>query len=307
MNLWNIISLILLTLGLSSGPVSYISTVEIFDQGSQSMANIQRAIVENNSMIPQKNNNSSLGVKTSAPTAAVMDENSETILWQKSAQSVRPIASISKLMTALVFLEHNPGWDKNMTMETEDQVGADTANIPTGEIVTVKDLFYTSLVASDNNATRALVRSTGLTPEEFVKLMNAKAKNLGLVNTFFAEPVGLSPQNGSTAIEVLKLAKTAFANPDISAATALKSYDFTAVSGQVHKIKSTNNLLNGYLTVKNGKTGSTDQAGYCLVVKVAGPAGQNILTVVLGSATDDDRFKDAKILSAWTLDNFSWL
>lgn len=307
MSLWNIIAVVLFTLGLGFSPVSYVSTVEIFNQGKQPTANIQRIAIEENLMIPQKKNNSSWGVKISAPAAAVMDENSETILWQKSAQEARPIASITKLMTALVFLEHNPGWNQNMTMETEDRVGADTANIPTGEIVTVRDLFYVALVASDNNATRALVRSTGLSQEEFVKLMNAKAKNLGLANAFFAEPVGLNHQNSATALEVLRLAKTAFANADIKSATARKAYNFSAVSGQAHKIKSTNNLLNSYLSVKNGKTGSTEQAGYCLVVKIAGAAGQNILTVVLGSASHEDRFQDAKILSAWTLDNFSWL
>ncbi|PWB38696.1 MAG: hypothetical protein C3F02_02180 [Parcubacteria group bacterium] len=307
MNLWSIISVILITLGLSPARVSYLSTVEVFNQGTEATANIQRVAVDNSLVLPQRKNLSSLGVKISASSAAVMDEASETVLWQKSAKEIRSIASISKLMTALVFLEHNPGWDNKITMLAEDEVGADTPNILQDEEVTVKNLFFTALVGSDNNATRALVRSTGLSLDDFVKLMNDKAKQMGLVNTYFADPIGLNSQNSSTALEVLKLAKTAFNNKDIDSATTLKVYNFNAPSGKNYKIKSTNYLLSSYLKVKNGKTGSTDQAGYCLVVKVAGRDKQNIITVVLGSDNQDDRFKDAKILSAWTLENFSWL
>lgn len=307
MNLWSVISVILLTLGLNPSQLSYLSTVELSNQGPQQTANIQRIVVEDKNVVPQRKNSGSLGVKITAPSAAVMDLGSGIVLWQKSAKEARSIASISKLMTALVFLENNPGWNNVVTLKESDEAGANIPNILRDQTVTVKDLFYTTLVASDNNTANALVRSTNLSQAEFVKLMNAKAQTMGLSNTYFVEPLGLDARNSSTALEVLAMAKVAFANPDIKSATAMKTYNFIGVNGEAHKVKSTNNLLNSFLNIKNGKTGSTDQAGYCLVLEVGGSANQNILTVVLGSATHEDRFKDAKILSAWTLENYSWL
>ncbi len=192
-----------------------------------------------------------------------------------------------------------------ITLEKRDEANSNAPNILRGEVVTVKDLFYTSLIASDNNTTNALVRSTGLDRDDFVDLMNKKAKDLGLDNTEFKDPTGLNQDNKSTALEILQLAAVAFAEPEIVEATSKKNHNFWSISGTHHKIFSTNNLLNSYLDVVAGKTGFIFESGYCLVSEIKSN-NNNIIAVVLGSETNLDRFQDLKILSSWILDNFVW-
>ncbi len=305
MNLWLLISSIILTFNLTSAPVQHLPIIELVEEDNYQYVRLHDKTYPSGNL-PYKKNNNSLGVHITADAAAVMDVDSGAILWQKNADQVRSLASITKLMTALVFLENNPGWDTQITLEKKDEANSNAPNILRGEVVTVKDLFYTSLIASDNNTANALVRSTGLDRNEFVDLMNKKAEDLDLQNTKFKDVTGLNQDNKSTALEILKLAKVAFAEPDIVQATAKKNHSFQAVTGKHHKIFSTNNLLNSYLDVVAGKTGFIFESGYCLVSEIKNDTGDNIISVVLGSETNLDRFQDLKILSAWVLDNFVW-
>jgi serine-type D-Ala-D-Ala endopeptidase (penicillin-binding protein 7) len=305
MNLWALISSIILTFNLTSVPVQHLSTIELIQEDERSLAVLHDKTYPSGNL-PYKKNNNSLGVNITAQAAAVMDKDSGAILWQKNADQVRSLASITKLMTALVFLENNPGWDTQVTLEKRDEANSNAPNILRGETVTIKDLFYTSLIASDNNTANALVRSTGMDRDEFVDLMNQKARNLKLDNTKFKDPTGLNQDNVSTALEILKLADTAFANQDIVEVTALKEYNFQAITGKHHRVFSTNNLLSSYLDVVAGKTGFIFESGYCLVSEIKSDNGDNIIGVVLGSSTNLDRFQDLKILSSWIIDNFVW-
>ena len=209
-------------------------------------------------------------------------------------------------MTALVFLENNPGWNTSITMIKKDEVNGGNVNILRGETVKVKNLFYTSLIASDNNATNALVRSTGLEKNQFISLMNKKARELGLENTSFVGVTGLNNNNISTALDILKLARKAFSNEDIKEVTSHRVYSFYTSEGKFKKVYSTNKLLDSYLNIQAGKTGYITASGYCLVSEVLGNTNEDIITVVLGSDTHDGRFYDLKVLSAWILDNFNW-
>lgn len=302
MNLWTLASVILLTLGLSVSPVYHLPTMELVDDHIV----ITEEILSDTAIIPHKVNNQSVGVKISAQAAAVMDKSTGSILWQKRANEVRPLASITKLMTALVFLENNPGWDTEVSMTEDDEVDGGIVNLMRGEVVTVEDLFNLTLVASDNRATKALVRSTGLEEKDFVKLMNQKTKELGLSNTVFAETTGLSEANVSTAIEVLTLAKKAFEKDIIKEVTQQKTFNLVTKGGRSKKIYSTNQLLNSYLDINAGKTGHITASGYCLVAQVINDTGQEILAVVLGSDSNPDRFYDLKVLTGWILKNFTW-
>jgi serine-type D-Ala-D-Ala endopeptidase (penicillin-binding protein 7) len=307
MNLWLLISTIVISLGLTANPNYQLPLISIFESEAGITANFEAVELDDTAnIIPHKIDNKSLGVKIAAVSAATMDKNTGLILWQKNADQIRSIASITKLMTALVFLDNNPGWDIEVTLEEQDEINGGTNRILRGEIVKVKDIFYTALIASDNNATRALVRSTGLEEEDFVDQMNAKAKELELSNTNFVGPTGLKDDNKSTALDILVLAKTAFANQDINNAVSEAVYNFKAISGQHHKIISTNKLFSSFLDIKAGKTGFINASGYSLVAEVGGGSGQSIISVVLGSATHDDRFQDLKILSSWVLNNFTW-
>lgn len=306
MNIWALIASLILSWDLTVGSFYHLPliNVQVNDQDNQAILTDQ--ILDDQQIIPHKKDNTSWGVKISAQAAAVLDESSDMVLWQKNAQAIRSLASITKLMTALVWLEHNPGWEVEVTMQVGDETKENKAHVHRGETVTTKDLFFATLVASDNNATRALVRSTGIGEKDFVKLMNDKARALELSDTVFFDVTGLNDDNRSTALDVLKLAKQAFANPDIKAATSLKSYSLTTKTGRQQRVISTNNLLNSYLRVSAGKTGSTTAAGYCLVSEVETKDGQKIIGVVLGATSHEDRFQDLKILLSWVMDNYLW-
>lgn len=301
MNIWAIISSIVISLGLVVPNPSVIKTIQISDQ-SASIVDLEI----DSDIFPQKIDNNSYGVRLEASSAAVMDAKTSVVLWEKNADEQRPIASISKLMSMLIFLEHNPGWDELVTMQQSDELPGNYPDILRGETVTVRQLFNTALISSDNNAVNALVRSTGLDKDDFVGQMNAEAKNMGLDMTIFSDPTGLSSQNKSTARQVLQLSKTAFENQDILEAVQLPTFSFTSQQGKAHKIYSTDWLLNSYLDVEAGKTGYIPESGYNLVTKVRDRSGQAILTVVLGAPNNDARYNENKILSAWTLDNYRW-
>ncbi len=302
--MWAGLAKIFLLLQIVVAPVHSIFTLELKNIDNKNIVTVQSKLASEN--LPSKIDNDSLGVKLTASSAAVMDKASGLVLWQQQADVVRPIASISKLMAVLVFLEHNPGWDAEVTLEETDFVISSPVKLVAGEKVKVKDLFYASLIASDNNALLALVRASGKTQAEFVALMNAKAKDLKLTKTQFFEPTGLSAKNVSTANEVLVLAKNAFAVSEVRKTASLANYDFTALSGEKHKVVSTNKLLGSFLHLGPAKTGYIGEAGFCLVAEVANENNQEILAVVLNSDSNDNRFQDLKALAYWIFQNFHW-
>ncbi len=123
-----------------------------------------------------------------ADKGAVLDGSGRFFLFAKNADEIQPIASITKLMTALVFLEHNPGWEVIYEITAADRVEGGRLNLFPGDQVTLKDLFYTALVASDNGAALALTRASNLGEERFIIAMNEKAAALGLKATHFVDP-----------------------------------------------------------------------------------------------------------------------
>jgi len=307
MNLWLIMSTLILTLSLNTSSFYHLPKINVVENQGQHIAMIDgHKLEKKTAKLPHKLDNGSMGVKIGARSSAVMDWDSGTILWQQNAEEQRSIASITKLMSALVFLDHNPGWQTILTMKAQDEVGGVAPNMMRGERASVEDLFYVALIASDNNAVNALVRSTGLSKEEFVKKMNQKAKSLGLEMTNFVGVTGLDEGNKSTASEVLLLAKAAFSNRYIKDATGRSIYSFVDSDGKSHKVFSTNRLLDSYLNVEAGKTGYISASGYCLVSEISGGNGQRLIGVVLGSVSNDHRFQDLKIVLAWTLENFIW-
>lgn len=249
-------------------------------------------------------------VSLAAKHGAVLAANDRYFLFTFRADEAQPIASITKLMTALVFLDNNPGWDKIYRITPADKVEGGRLNLFPGDEVKLKDLLYTALVASDNGATLALVHATGLSPQEFVAKMNAKAAELGLHQTSFEDPIGLSDNNVSTAREVALLAQAALKREEIRQATIKREYAFKTEGGLEKKIESTDNLLydsgQDSLQVLGGKTGYTDKAGYCFVGRLRGANGQEVISVILNSAGKNDRFKESKGLANWVFENYIW-
>lgn len=253
----------------------------------------------------------SLGVEITARAGIVLDVKSGAVLFSKDYNVKSSIASITKLMTALVFLEYNPGWDTKITMSIEDERNGASSRIYRGEETSVKDLFYASLVSSDNNSTMALVRSTGLSEKEFVDKMNEKAKFLGLRDTVFEDPTGLLEGNVSTSMDIAKLIYNAMLNEEISKATTRPVYSVSIYNKSTQrKIYNTDTLLDSYINkayeIKGGKTGFTNEAGSCLGVMVNNKKGNDIIVVVMGSENNSMRFNEVKALTQWAFDNYSW-
>lgn len=240
----------------------------------------------------------------------VLDESTDSILYDNDAETVSPIASITKLVTALVFLENNPGWDNVLEYKKEDQVTGNKNNLYLGDKVKIRDLFNLSLVGSDNSATRALVRSTGYSETEFVNMMNMKMQSMGLTHTHFIDSVGLSSGNVSTAYEVAKFAGEAFAQTEITTAVLNKRYEFVTDNGRKVWVKNTDSLLaifpqNG-IRIIGGKTGYTVSAGYCFVGEFENMDGHKVISVVLDTNNINSRFSHTKKLIEWTYGNYVW-
>ena len=222
-----------------------------------------------------------------AVSALVINKKTDEIVFAKNINDQRSIASLTKLMSALVFLDHNPGWSKVVTMKQSDFVGGASLWVKVGDSVTVKDLFYSTMVGSKNNAVMALARSTGLSFDQFVSKMNQKAIKMGLTKTRFVEPTGLNEGNVSTAAEMAEIALQAFNRFEVLQASTSKTYTVTTNnSGINYPVRNTSlKVLNRDLYVTGTKTGWTDEAGYCLATqaKKGRDSNQELIALVMGA------------------------
>lgn len=256
----------------------------------------------------------SLGVKVTARSFVVVEPETGAVIYEKNSQEKRSIASITKLMTALTFLDFNPGWDKEYTMTSADARAGAKPVLMTGEKVKVRDLFYAMMVASSNEAAIALANSTGLSLEEFAKQMNFRAKLLGMSDSNFVEPSGLDSENKSTAKDLIKLVDVVFSHSEIRKAGGTKQHDLKILNkNELRTIYSTDKILKEDFGFKEqsyrleaGKTGYLGAAGYCFASQVRDQNNRRLLIAVLGSSTTYDRFSDTKSLAYWVFNNFRW-
>lgn len=260
---------------------------------------------------PTKKDPNRLGVETTAKASVIVDWATGASLFEKDADTPYPIASITKLMTALVVVGNSPDWQKEVeTLASDERPGGIPYLVP-GERVTVENLFNVSLVASGNGATVSLARSTGMTPEEFVAKMNDAAAKIGMTHAKFVDPTGLDPENVASARDVAVLIRTALANPEIQAAVMRQSYAFRAKTGLNHAVRSTDELLGSFLDTApykfmGGKTGYLEEAGYCFAANAENGSGNRVIAVVLGAPSKDLRFKEVKTLIYWAFDAYAW-
>ncbi len=242
-----------------------------------------------------------------AKSALALDIESGKILFQKNAFSSRPIASITKLMTAMVFLKHKPKGNDYILITDDDKLNGGKILLLPGMKIKANDLLQATLIGSLNNGATALAKATDLGDDEFVAEMNRQASEWGLSNTHFVEPSGVSHKNKSTAMDVAKLLWLALKNSKIQQALTTPIYSFYTQAGKRLTVHNTNELLKSYLDDLGGKTGYTDEAGYCLVNLVKNHQSErNIIVVILGAKTKADRFQESKFLTQWVFDNWQW-
>jgi D-alanyl-D-alanine endopeptidase (penicillin-binding protein 7) len=225
--------------------------------------------------------------------AFIMDAKTGEVLFEKNAGSPLPVASLTKLMTTITFLETEPDLDRTVAVAREDLTGSGKTQLRSGEKLTVRDLLYHSLMSSDNAATKTLVRISGVPSDEFLARMNRKANVLGLHGTRFVEFTGLDAGNISTAADMAQLLKYASGQTVIAHVTSQPEY-FYRSSRRAHHLVNTNRLARYHqLEVKSGKTGYISKAGYCLAMWVRS-GSRDLIAVVLGAPSNPARFAETR-------------
>lgn len=260
---------------------------------------------------PRKNDENSFGVETTARAAVVLDVVSGEVLYEKDAETAYPIASLTKLVTAMTLLDQKPKMDEVVTILAEDDPKEGRPVFPEAEQFTRHELLRALLVGSVNIAGNALARTTGGEPS-FVTAMNAKAQKLGMLQARFVDPTGLNRQNQASAHDVALALRAALSYSDIREIT--KTGQLTLIGRTTNKpylIKSTNLLLSSFLNqdpyqIIAGKTGSLPEAGFCLAQATRNKQGHEVIAVVLGSDNHFSRFQDTKALTYWTFQSFTW-
>jgi D-alanyl-D-alanine endopeptidase (penicillin-binding protein 7) len=237
-----------------------------------------------------------------AAAAIVMNPETGQILYETNAQDKRSIASITKVMTSLVFLEDDPDLSQEVVVERPDVYAASTTHLRANERLRLEDVLHLTLIASDNAAARILARVSHGGSESFIQRMNEKALELGLQNTTFTDPSGLDANNVSSAYDLSRLIAYAAGDERIAAIMRKPEYKLTT-SRRTMSIHSTNRLLiNGDTDVRGGKTGFTVKAGYCLATLLRLPQGEQVAVVVLGARSNALRFSETKHLFDWLND-----
>lgn len=242
-----------------------------------------------------------------ARSAVSVENNSvepDKILFEKNSETRFPIASLTKLMTAIIVLDnYNLSQNISLNVKSDSQLPV-TQDLKLGDTLPVEGFLHIMLIESSNKAAYALAENVG--EETFISLMNRKAKEIGLQNTFFADPTGLSSKNVSTAKDLTKLAEYILKNyPNIFAITKTQEMDLIDFG----KVTNTNQLLGEIPEIAGGKTGFTNEANGCLLLVVTNTKAKDYLAndyliyVVLGS---DDRFSEMKNIINWINTAYSW-
>lgn len=260
---------------------------------------------------PTKKDPTSFGVETTARAAVVLDVASGEILYEKNAEIAYPIASLSKLVTAMTMLDRQLDMDEVIPILAEDDPKEGKAVFSQGERFTRRELLESLLVGSVNIAGEALARTSG-GRKEFLAAMNVKAQRLGMRQAHFDDPTGLNKNNQASAHDVALALRAALRYPEIRDITKAPKIQLTGrETGKPYLIDSTNLLLGSFLNrdpyrIIAGKTGSLPEAGYCLAQATRDKGGHEVIVVVLGSDNHFSRFQDAKALTFWTFENFRW-
>jgi D-alanyl-D-alanine endopeptidase (penicillin-binding protein 7) len=235
-----------------------------------------------------------------AAAAIIYSPDTNQVLWEENSQDQRSIASITKVMTAVVFLETNPDVSERVQIVRSDVYRASTTYLRLNDKVTVDDLLHLLLIASDNAAARALARVSPHESGGFIRRMNEKAVELGLRSTHYADSSGLLSDNVSSAYDMARL--IAYASSDERIGSIMRTSQYTVLTGR-RKVtfRTTNHLLGrADVEVRAGKTGFISKSGYCLATLVRLPqGGKEVAVVVLGARSNAGRFVETRNLFNW--------
>ncbi len=244
-----------------------------------------------------------------ADAAIVIDAATGEPLFEMHADDARVPASLTKLMTAVIALEHKPVWGRTVTLSAADEVGGGRLRLNAGARFTWQDAFASTMIASTNNTAMMLMRYSGLSYATFLREMNIRAATLGMADTRFSDASGMDVRNTTTARDIAKLARYAFANASIRRYTTTFAYRFTAYGpGAIAKlVNNTDRLLvvDPDIFITGGKTGYLEESQYNLAIR-AKQNGHEVIVISLGANTRTASFDETKALAQWAFKNYVW-
>jgi serine-type D-Ala-D-Ala endopeptidase (penicillin-binding protein 7) len=263
-------------------------------------------------LVPLPKDATSFSGVLTADSVLVVDDRTDTVLYSKNPNKVRPLASISKLLTSLVLVDLPINWASTTVITKEDWDGS-SHHLNVGEKFTLDDLFHVALIGSSNTAIEALARNSGLSSDIFVARLNEKAQQLGLSTVHVVEPTGLSDQNVGSATDVARLLKESLKNDRIAHILEQGEY-YARPLGQkkLRRVWTTNWLLTKWIpsdfTADQvvGKTGFITSSLYNVAMRFENDNHRLIRVVVFGAATNEARFTESRDLADWIFDQYLW-
>lgn len=233
-------------------------------------------------------------VPLGSQSVLVVEDATGKVLLEKNANAQVPIASLTKLMTAMVVLDAKQDMDEKIAIDRSDvdMLKHSASRVPVGAEISRGDVLQLALMSSDNRAAASLGRTYPGGMEAFRVAVKNKIRTLGLTQTVIEEPTGLSPHNMSTATELVKIATAASAYPDIRRITT-DTKDVINIKGRKVEYHNTNRLVGAKGSdVGLSKTGYTEEAGRCLIMRFKS-AGKNATLVLLNAKANSARLMDA--------------
>jgi D-alanyl-D-alanine endopeptidase (penicillin-binding protein 7) len=245
-----------------------------------------------------------LAVSTGSRGVVVLDVESGKPIYEKSADIARPIASISKLMTAMVLLDSGQDMREEIVIEPIDFVGPKRAssNLKSGDRMNRAELLLMMLMKSENPAAKSLARHYPGGYDAFMSAMNQKARSLGMSTAFFGDPTGLDKRNVASPNDLVKMVKAAGNYDVIRRFSTTKSYDFFvsnySAGNRVYKANNTSSLVrSGDYPIGISKTGFINEAGRCVVMETR-VNNRPAIIIILGANSSATRWDDAKTILA---------
>lgn len=260
---------------------------------------------------PRKKDLGNLGVDISGKSGFVADVKSGGVMFAKAPHDLHTIASLTKLMTAMVLLDTDKGLTGEVTFEEKDFDHQSKPVFAVGDTVTRREAFAAMMVGSSNAASEALVRTSGLTRDAFIARMNQKAKELRLPSFTLVDVTGLETGNRASAADVAALLTIALRQPEVREVASLPNVEIVSKGGKKIEVKTTNLLIDSFLNkdpykIVGAKTGSLPDSGYNMAQVTRDANGHEVVAVMLDSDNHFSRYRDIKVMTGWAFDSFVW-
>lgn len=246
-------------------------------------------------------------------SAVLIDTHSGNALYSNKPGKVWTAASLTKLMTSHVFVSTPTKWDANASILKIDEVGGGRLQVPSGSVMTLRDILYSAIIGSANNCAEAMGRlfDKRIGMDGFIQKMNEETVNLGLAQSKYYDSAGMNVKNTLSAYDTAVMIAKAAEDPEIGKAMSLATYKFVVKKPLINKtIKSTNDLLfsQSDLVITAGKTGYVEESQYNFAVR-AYPKGhpeKELVAIVLGGKTRADSINDSLALMRWAWSSYDW-